>query len=189
MRAAVSRAPEGGVEWADVIREARRFGVRAFRPGQRALIEAVLGGRDAIGVWPTRTGRALCYQLPALCAPEPTVVVSSHGVPARERIARCAPLLYVTPERLQTEDGLALLRRRGVSRLVVDDPHGASASGHELRRAYLGLAQAARRLGRPPILVLLAAATAETTRALCALLRLRDPIVVRPGGARGGGAS
>ncbi|MBI5549793.1 MAG: ATP-dependent DNA helicase RecQ, partial [Deltaproteobacteria bacterium] len=55
---------------------ASRFGFRSFRPGQRELIEAVLAGRDALGVLPTGGGKSLTYQLPALALRGLTVVVS-----------------------------------------------------------------------------------------------------------------
>jgi len=205
---------ERGVDWTRVMREARRFGVERFRPGQRELIEAVLGGRDAIGVMPTGGGKSLCYQLPALLLPKPTVVVSPLLALVQDQVAHLdawrlessrldsslssaeeehnedeirtgiSPLIYVTPERLQTSDCLALLRRNGVSRLVVDEAHCASDWGHDFRPAYLGIAEAARRLGRPPILAVTATATAETTRDLAAQLAMHRPVIVRPGLAR-----
>ena len=55
---------------------ADRFGVRRFRAGQRELIEAVLAGRDAVGILPTGGGKSLTYQLPALLLEKPTVVIS-----------------------------------------------------------------------------------------------------------------
>ncbi len=54
----------------------RRFGHVAFRPGQRALVDALLGGRDALGILPTGGGKSLSYQLPATLLPRVTVVVS-----------------------------------------------------------------------------------------------------------------
>src|SRR5215510_7843326 len=53
-----------------------RFGVRAFRPGQREVIEAVLAGKDTLAIMPTGSGKSLTYQLPALVLDGPTVVVS-----------------------------------------------------------------------------------------------------------------
>ena len=52
------------------------FGHAAFRPGQEALVDAILQGRDALGVMPTGGGKSLCYQVPALLLPGLTLVVS-----------------------------------------------------------------------------------------------------------------
>ena len=59
-------------------REALRqsFGHSDFRRGQRKLIEAVLGGRDVLGVMPTGGGKSMCYQIPALCLGGTTLVIS-----------------------------------------------------------------------------------------------------------------
>ena len=54
----------------------RYFGHAAFRGGQEALIDAILSGRDVLGVMPTGGGKSVCYQLPALLLPGLTVVVS-----------------------------------------------------------------------------------------------------------------
>jgi ATP-dependent DNA helicase RecQ len=53
-----------------------RFGLPAFREGQREIIDAVLRGEDALVVRPTGSGKSLCYQLPACLLPGVTVVVS-----------------------------------------------------------------------------------------------------------------
>jgi ATP-dependent DNA helicase RecQ len=57
-------------------REAARFGVKHFRPGQRDIMEVVFKRRDVLGIMPTGAGKSLCYQLPALFLPKATVVVS-----------------------------------------------------------------------------------------------------------------
>src|SRR4029450_11237768 len=62
------------VELESVLRE--KFGYASFRPGQRELIEAVLAGRDALGVLPTGGGKSLTYQLPATLLQDVTIVVS-----------------------------------------------------------------------------------------------------------------
>src|SRR5246127_3176288 len=110
--------------------EAERFGVSRFRPGQRQVMEAVLAGRNVLGIMPTGAGKSLCYQLPALFLSKPVVVVSAlialmqdkqekleaADVPAAKLDSLLTrveeqqivegihdgehPLVYVTPERL-----------------------------------------------------------------------------------------
>lgn len=52
------------------------FGFDSFRPGQEAVIRAVLEGRDTLAVMPTGGGKSLCYQIPALMQESLTVIVS-----------------------------------------------------------------------------------------------------------------
>ena len=52
------------------------FGFEAFRPGQEAVIEALLAGRNVLSVMPTGSGKSLCFQVPALVGDGLTVVVS-----------------------------------------------------------------------------------------------------------------
>src|SRR5256885_816799 len=69
------------------------FGFEAFRPGQRAAVDAALAGRDLLVVMPTGSGKSLCYQLPALMRTDLTLVVSplvslmQDQVQALERVA------------------------------------------------------------------------------------------------------
>src|SRR5437764_4547202 len=65
---------DGAIDLERTLRE--RFGLEQFRPGQRAVIESVIGGRDVLCVMPTGGGKSLCYQLPALLLPGLTLVVS-----------------------------------------------------------------------------------------------------------------
>ncbi|HEY6912316.1 MAG TPA: ATP-dependent DNA helicase RecQ [Myxococcales bacterium] len=200
------------LDWTALEREAaRRFGVRKFRPGQRELMEAVLRGRDALGMLPTGGGKSLTYQIPALFLPRAVVVVSpllslmqdqeekaeaarievakldstlstSEERGAVEEIASGAnDLIYVTPERLENPDHVAPLRERGVSLLVVDEAHCVSQWGHDFRPAYLALADAARALGRPPILALTATATPEVIEDIVRQLGMKDVEIVHTG--------
>ena len=52
------------------------FGYTSFRPGQDRMVDAILAGRDALGVMPTGAGKSICYQVPALILPGITFVVS-----------------------------------------------------------------------------------------------------------------
>lgn len=200
------------VEWETIEDEARRrFGVRRFRPGQREVIEAVLAGRDVVGIMPTGAGKSLCYQLPALLLDGATVVVSpliSLMQDQQEKLAESDidaaklnstlsaseeratvraigrgkhELVYVTPERLENPEAIELLARTGVALFVVDEAHCVSQWGHDFRPAYLALRDAAARLGRPPILALTATATPEVTADVSHALGLRDPVLINTG--------
>ncbi|MBY0370705.1 RecQ family ATP-dependent DNA helicase, partial [bacterium] len=199
-------------DWAALAKKAREhFGVRRLRPGQRELIETVLGGGSALGLMPTGAGKSLCYQLPALFLPHATVVVSplislmqdqteklaEAGVDAtkldstltireerravREVKNGHAELIYVTPERLENPDYLAVLKKAGVSLLVVDEAHCVAQWGHDFRPAFLNIREAARQLGNPPILALTATATPKVETEILEQLGIPDAPVYYAG--------
>jgi ATP-dependent DNA helicase RecQ len=200
------------VPWREVERvAAARFGVTDFRPGQRALIEAALAGEDALGILPTGAGKSLCYQVPALFIPGPTVIVSplialmqdqagkledadlgvartDSGLTTAERraadsdVARGrAEYVFVTPERLEDPAELARLRARGVRFFVVDEAHCVSQWGHDFRPAYLGLRAAIAALGRPTVLALTATSPPGVTEDILRQLGIAGARVVSTG--------
>jgi ATP-dependent DNA helicase RecQ len=177
---------------------AERFGLAGFRPGQAEVIEALLAGRSALAVFPTGSGKSLCYQLPALLLDGVTVVVSplialmkdqidalaALGVPAAridsslsldevrdvsERLRRGElRLLYVAPERFNNERFVAQLAGVEIALFAVDEAHCISEWGHNFRPDYLKLAQRARDLGAARVLALTATATPAVVDDICA---------------------
>ena len=192
----------------------RRLGVTSYRPGQEPLIEAVMQGEDALGILPTGGGKSLCYQLPSLFLPHAVVVVSplislmkdqqdkleDRAIPvakldstlsvqaerdAVETIRDGEPeLVYVTPERLEQDECLSMLRRTGVSLMVIDEAHCVSQWGHDFRPAYLAIREAVRALGRPPVLALTATATADVAADILKQLDIPKARVVNLGSYR-----
>lgn len=181
------------------------WGYPGFRPGQEAAIEAVLSGRDTLTVMPTGGGKSLCYQVPALLLPGVTLVVSPlislmkdqvgalrrAGVPAAavnstlpyaeqaenlEAAERgTVKLLYIAPERFESESFQARLGRLRVSLMAVDEAHCVSEWGHDFRPSYLRLGDARRAVGNPPLAALTATATPEVRKDIVQQLGLRDP--------------
>jgi ATP-dependent DNA helicase RecQ len=189
----------------------KRFGVKRFRPGQLALMEAILAGRSALGILPTGAGKSLTYQLPSLLLQGAVVVVTplislmqdqqekldGLRIPAarlnstlraqeeRELAAEIREggfdLIYVTPERLEKPECLAMLRERRTALVVVDEAHCVSQWGHDFRPAYLSLRAAVRELGSPPVLALTATATPEMVEDILKQLGIAGAEVVQTG--------
>src|SRR5262245_9361138 len=149
----------------------KHWGYDSFRPLQEQAIQCVLERRDSLVVLPTGGGKSLCYQAPALALGGTTVVVSplislmkdqvdglkACGVPAiqldsslstMERevfkldlLQGAVRLLFVSPERMASEDFRMLLRRVGVKTFAIDEAHCISHWGHDFRPEYRQLGQ------------------------------------------------
>ena len=165
------------------------FGYNDFRPGQRPVIEAIVAGRSAAAIFPTGSGKSLCYQLPALHLPRLTLVISPllalmqdqlaflarHSIAAasidsgqsREETAAVMEgvtrgdirILMVSVERLKNERFRAFIRRVPISLLVIDEAHCISEWGHNFRPDYLKLPDYRHEFNIPQVLLLTATAT------------------------------
>ncbi|VEF17545.1 RecQ family ATP-dependent DNA helicase [Stutzerimonas stutzeri] len=165
------------------------FGYDSLRPGQEQAIRAVVAGRSAAAIFPTGSGKSLCYQLPALLLPHLTLVVSpllalmqdqlaflhGHGIAAAsidsaqsreqtsETMARAKSgelkILMISVERLKNERFRHFISQVPISLLVVDEAHCISEWGHNFRPDYLKLPDYQRQFNIPQVLLLTATAT------------------------------
>ena len=188
------------------------FGYDAFRGGQEPVIDALLSGRDAMGIMPTGAGKSVCYQIPALLLPGITLVISplvslmrdqvtqlvQMGVPAaylnstltfkqyllaleRARAGRYK-IIYVAPERLETEGFQSFAQAADISLVAVDEAHCISQWGQDFRPSYLNIpAFVEGLLRRPPVGAFTATATPEVQEDIARLLSLRNPLRITTG--------
>ncbi|MDD2598591.1 MAG: RecQ family ATP-dependent DNA helicase [Kiritimatiellae bacterium] len=188
-----------------------QFGFDQFRKGQLETIEILLAGRSAAAIFPTGSGKSLCYQLTALLLPGLTLVVSPllalmkdqiDGLQAKnikaERLdsslteekyrevsnairLRELKMLFVSPERLTNERFLNLIRGQQISLLAVDEAHCISAWGHNFRPDYLKLAQAVDSLKVERVLALTATATPKVSDDMAKAFGIQPSDVVNTG--------
>jgi ATP-dependent DNA helicase RecQ len=182
------------------------FGHNAFQLGQEELIDALLSGRDLLGVMATGSGKSLCYQFPAVAAEKRCLVVSPlislmndqvkklelagiaaasmHSqIPTQKRqraleewAGNRLRLLYIAPERFADEAFVALLSANRPDYVVIDEAHCISQWGHDFRPDYQALGRL-KVLFDVPIAAFTATATPRVQREIVADLKLRRPLV------------
>lgn len=182
------------------------YGYHSFREGQEVLIDHILEGKDVLGIMPTGAGKSVCYQVPALLLPGITLVISplislmkdqvqslnQAGVHAayinsslnENQIAKALTLaeqgqykiIYVAPERLETERFLHFAKSVDISMVAVDEAHCISQWGQDFRPSYLNIVQFVRQLPKRPILsAFTATATGEVKDDIICVLGLDNP--------------
>ena len=167
------------------------FGFNTFRAGQAPVINALLKGHSAAAIFPTGSGKSLCYQLPALQLPNLTLVVSpllaliqdqldflhKKGIAAASIQSMQSPaessavykavaegevkILFISVERLNSERFRQFLKQVAISLLVVDEAHCISEWGHNFRPDYLKLANYRQEFNIKQVLLLTATATTK----------------------------
>jgi ATP-dependent DNA helicase RecQ len=184
------------------------FGYPSFRPGQTEIIQAVMAGRDCLGVMPTGAGKSVTYQIPARLLGGVTLVISplislmkdqvdamselgvratylNSSLDAAERSRRVArlragefELLYAAPEGIDASVG-NLLDSLDLKLIAVDEAHCISEWGHDFRPSYRNLAGLKQRFNGIPILALTATATPRVKNDIASQLALKNPLDVR----------
>jgi len=169
------------------------YGYESFRHGQKEIIENILSHRDVLAIMPTGGGKSLCYQIPAIMMEGTAIVISplislmkdqvdtlqQMGIPAAfinsslsmgelRRIVYEAEnnkykLLYVAPERLESENFTDLLKNIKISMIAVDEAHCISQWGHDFRPSYLKIKDLRNISNNKPVL---SAFTATATPAV-----------------------
>lgn len=187
------------------------FGYPQFRPGQEAAISAILAGRSAAAIFPTGSGKSLCYQVSALLLPHLTLVVSPllalmqdqlaflkrHGISAgsidsaqsrddvNDVMARTRSgelkILMISVERLKNERFRNFLQQVPISLLVIDEAHCISEWGHNFRPDYLKLPDYQRQFNIPQTLLLTATATPKVIADMQAKFAIAAEDVVTTG--------
>ena len=190
----------------------RYFGYDSFRPGQSGIVSAILTGHDVLGVMPTGAGKSICYQIPAAILPGVAIVISplislmrdqvdalnDVGLSAAfinttqtpdeqdlvfaQALSGQIKLLYVAPERLETERFRNFAVRVPISLVAVDEAHCVSQWGQDFRSSYLGIGEFIAGLPtRPTVAAFTATATERVRRDIVSILGLHTPSITVTG--------
>lgn len=188
------------------------FGHSSFRYGQGEIIDSIMNGRDCLGVMPTGAGKSMCYQIPALMMSGTTIVISplislmkdqvealrQAGVPAAYINSSLAGneyymtidmvcsgecrILYVAPERLETESFISLCKSIEIPFVAIDEAHCVSQWGQDFRPSYLKIIEFVKGLpNRPVLAAFTATATNIVKRDIEKILELNNPFKITTG--------
>ena len=167
------------------------WGYPSFRPLQEDIVDSVMAGKDTLALLPTGGGKSICFQVPAMAMDGLCLVITplialmkdqvahlvEKGIPAAAIYSGMHPdelelaynqaaygrlkFLYVSPERLQTNQFIEALRQMKVCLLAVDESHCISQWGYDFRPPYLKIADIRPYMPKTPVLALTATATAK----------------------------
>lgn len=180
------------------------WGYDQFRPIQKEVISSILSGRDTLAIMPTGAGKSICYQVPALMKEGLCLVISPLIALMKDQVSRLQEngimaaylaagmnyhevrqvlenmlhgpykLLYISPERLQTELFQEYLPVLNLSMIAVDEAHCISQWGHDFRPNYLKIAKIKEALRNVPTIALTATATDDVRTDIVKQLKLKE---------------
>ncbi|MBQ7117458.1 MAG: DNA helicase RecQ [Clostridia bacterium] len=170
------------------------FGYSEFRQGQQELIDAILEGRDVMGIMPTGAGKSICFQVPALMLDGITLVISPLISLMKDQVNALTQLgiksayinaslsekqqsmvyakaqagrykiIYVAPERLLTPVFSEFCNSVKISMLCIDEAHCVSHWGHDFRTAYLDISTFISSLCERPVVTAFTATATQMVR-------------------------
>jgi ATP-dependent DNA helicase RecQ len=182
----------------------RYYGYDSFRDNQEEVIDHILSGNDALVIMPTGGGKSVCFQVPAMCLPGLTLVISpllalmqdqvtnlkAIGIPAEAYNSMATEtelanirmkvrnqevkILYVSPERLNTQNFYDFIKEIQLSLVAVDEAHCVSIWGNDFRSDYLAISQFRNTFYNIPFIALTATADAVTQQDICNQLHLKS---------------
>lgn len=188
------------------------FGYENFRFGQNEIINHILNGEDCLGIMPTGAGKSICYQIPAMILSGITIVISplislmkdqvdslnEIGIPAtyinstlteseysqviENILYNVYKIIYVAPERLNSDTFIKLLDKIDISMITIDEAHCVSQWGHDFRPSYQEIANVILNLKNKPIIsAFTATATQIVKEDIINLLHLSSPFTLITG--------
>ncbi len=185
------------------------WGYDEFREPQYAIIESILQKNDTLALLPTGGGKSICFQVPGLIFEGTTLVVSPLVALMQDQVENLIKrkisatfinstltkqeqrfrlegvkkgfykFLYLSPERLQTDEFLGYLNELHISLLAIDEAHCISQWGYNFRPDYLKIAQIRNILRNVPCIALTASATPIVQKDICEKLQFKNPQIFK----------
>lgn len=192
----------------------RYWGYKEFRPGQQAVIDAIVNRHDTLALMPTGGGKSLTYQVPTMATNGLCIVITPLIALMKDQVDRLRQMgiaataihsgmsysqidialdncvygdmkfLYIAPERLATESFRMRVQRMNVVLLAVDEAHCISQWGYDFRPSYLRIKEVRKLLPDVPVLALTASATQMVAEDIMRQLEFEKPNIIRSSFAR-----
>ena len=188
------------------------FGYDSFRHGQEEIISHILNKEDCLAIMPTGAGKSICYQIPSLVFEGTTIVISplislmkdqvdslmQNGIMATYINSTLSTeeyyqamenarlgvykIIYVAPERLNSDNFINLLNQIDISMFAIDEAHCVSQWGHDFRPSYTEIANVILNLKKKPVVTAFTATATEIVKKdIITLLHLEKPFTLTTG--------